>query len=92
MPVDARQYSLTPCFLNSGGSFLRIKEEGLERYGRMVKDATGVYMGPASVVCIAGFFKAIEENKLKSGDLVLLNTGEGCERALWFKKAIDDCK
>ena len=71
---------------------LRVKEEGLERYGRMVKDATGVYMGPASVVCIAGFFKALEEKKLKSGDLILLNTGEGCERALWFKKAIDDCK
>ena len=81
-----------PIVKNSGGSFLRIKEEGLERYGRMVKDATGVYMGPASVVCIAGFFKALEENKLKSGDLILLNTGEGCERALWFKEAIDNCK
>ena len=81
-----------PIVKNSGGSFLRIKEEGLERYGRMVKDAVGIYMGPASVVCIAGFFKALEEKKLKNGDLVLLNTGEGCERALWFKKAIDDCK
>ena len=81
-----------PIVKNSGGWFLRVKEEGLERYGRMVKDATGVYMGPASVVCIAGFFKALEEKKLKSGDLILLNTGEGCERALWFKKAIDDCK
>jgi hypothetical protein len=44
------------------------------------------------MVCIAGFFKALEENKLKNGDLILLNTGEGSERALWFKKAIDDCK
>ena len=81
-----------PIVKNSGGSFLRVKEEGLERYGRMVKDNKGIYMGPASVVCIAGFFKALEENKLQSGDLILLNTGEGCERALWFKKAIDDCK
>ena len=57
----------------------------------MVKDERGIYMGPASIVCIAGFFKALEENKLKNNDLILLNTG-GAERALWFKKAIDDYK
>ncbi|MCQ2064589.1 MAG: pyridoxal-phosphate dependent enzyme [Bacteroidaceae bacterium] len=81
-----------PIVRNSGGGFIRIREEGLETVGRMVKDNTGVYMGPASAVCIAGFFKALEEDRLKDGDLVLLNTGEGSERALWFKKAIDDCK
>ena len=81
-----------PIVRNSGGCFLRVKEEGLERYGRMVKDNQGIYMGPASVVCIAGFFKALEEKKLKNGDLILLNTGEGCERARWFKQAIDNCK
>ena len=81
-----------PIVRNSGGCFLRVQEEGLERYGRMVKDSAGVYMGPASIVCVAGFFKALEENKLKNGDLILLNTGEGCDRARWFKKAIDDCK
>ncbi|MBQ0094599.1 MAG: hypothetical protein KBT49_02320 [Bacteroidetes bacterium] len=46
-------------------------------------------MGPASAVCIAGFFKALEEGRFKDGDLVMLNTGEGSERALWFKQAID---
>jgi len=83
---------LGPIVKNSGGCYLRVLEEGLEKYGRMVKDERGIYMGPASIVCIAGFFKALEENKLKNNDLILLNTGEGAERALWFKKAIDDYK
>lgn len=78
-----------PIVRNSGGSFLRIQEEGLETVGRFIKENAGVYMGPASAVCIAGFFKALEEGRFKDGDLVMLNTGEGSERALWFKQAID---
>lgn len=81
-----------PIVKASGGSFIRVKEQGLEKYGRMVKDERGIYMGPASAVCIAGFFQALKDKKLRNGDLILLNTGEGCERALWFKEAIDNCK
>lgn len=81
-----------PIVRNSGGCFLRIKEEGLEKYGKQVKDNTGVYLGPASMVCIAGFHEALKQGRIRQGDTVLLNTGEGCERALWFKDAIDNCK
>lgn len=78
-----------PIVRNSGGTFLRIREEGLENYGRTVKKETGVYLGPASMVCIAGFYEALKQNRIKNGDLVLLNTGEGCSRAEWFRQAID---
>ncbi len=78
-----------PIVRNSGGSFIRIKEEGLEEYGRTVKNERGIYMGPASVVCIAGFYEALRQGKIKNGDLILLNTGEGCDRAQWFRQLID---
>lgn len=81
-----------PIVRNSGGSFLRIKEEGLEEYGRIVWREKGIYLGPASAVCIAGFYEALRQNKIKNGDLILLNTGEGCARANWFKAAIDGDK
>lgn len=40
------------------------------------------------MVCYAGFHKALEEGKIHDGDRVLLNTGEGCERAEWFRNAV----
>lgn len=78
-----------PIVRNSGGCFLRISEEGLEEYGRIVKKERGIYMGPASAVCIAGFYEALKKGYIRDGNLVLLNTGEGCDRARWFRKAID---
>ena len=78
-----------PIVRNSGGCFLRISEEGLEEYGRIVKKERGIYMGPASAVCIAGFYEALKKGDIRDGNLVLLNTGEGCDRARWFRKAID---
>lgn len=81
-----------PIVKESGGSFLRIREDGLEQFGHKIRRQRGIYLGPAAVVCVAGFYKALQEGKIKNGDLVLLNTGEGSERARWFKKAVDECK
>ena len=50
----------------------------------------GILLGPASMVCYAGFHKALEEGKIRNGDCILLNTGEGCERASWFRKAVEN--
>ena len=74
---------------DSGGTFIRVQEEGLETYGKIVMRETGVCLGPASAVCVAGFYEALRQNNIKNGDMVLLNTGEGSERALWFKEAIE---
>ena len=47
-------------------------------------------MGPASMVCYAGFFQAVDKGLIKSGDIVLLNTGEGSDRAQWFKDLVEE--
>ena len=81
---------VAPILRKSGGTFLRMKESELAKYGRIVKDERGIYFGPASIVCFAGFYKALEEGQIHDGELVLLNTGEGADRATWFKKMVDE--
>ena len=81
---------VAPIVRKSGGTFLRVKENELAKYGRIVKDERGIYFGPASIVCLAGFYKALEEGQIRNGETVLLNTGEGAARASFFKKMIDE--
>ncbi len=77
-----------PMVHDSNGSFLRVKEAELPEYGRIILRNIGVCMGPASVVCFAGFYEALKENKIKDGDLVLLNIGESSDRAKWFRDEV----
>lgn len=80
---------LAPIVRRSGGTFLRVKEAELPRYGREMRQSRGVLLGPASMVCYAGFFQAVDRGLIHNGDTVLLNTGEGCERAQWFKTEVE---
>jgi threonine synthase len=75
---------LAPIVKNSGGAFLRVQEAALEAYARFVYRERGVLLGPASIVCLLGFEQALKEQKIKAGETVLLNTGEGSERAQAF--------
>jgi threonine synthase len=63
------------------GSFIRIKEDKLVDVARIIAFEKKVLMGPASAVCMAGFFKALKENRIKNNETVLVNTGEGTNRA-----------
>lgn len=81
---------LGPIVKNSSGCFLRVKESDLVYYGKIVKKERDIYFGPAAIVCLEGFYQALKENKIKQGDQVLLNAGEGAERAKWFREAIDN--
>lgn len=81
---------VAPIVRKSGGTFLQVKESELARYGKIVKDERGIYLGPASIVCFAGFYKALEEGQIRNGETVLLNTGEGAARASFFKKMVDE--
>lgn len=83
---------VAPMVKNSGGTFIRVAEADLPKYGREMLDSRGTLMGPASMVCYAGFFQAVEKGLIKSGDTVLLNTGEGSDRASWFKEEVKNCK
>ncbi len=80
---------IAPIVQKSGGTFLQVKERELPQYGKIVKTERGIYLGPASIVCFAGFYKALEEGEIKNGELVLLNTGEGADRATFFKEMIN---
>jgi threonine synthase len=65
----------------SKGSFVRMREDKLADYGKLVAFEQKVLLGPASAVCVAGFFESLKKGLIKNGETVLLNTGEGVRRA-----------
>ena len=75
---------VAPLVKRTGGTFIRVKEAELPEYGRRMLREQNVLMGPASMVCYAGFFEALKKGVIRNGDKVLLNTGEGCDRSQWF--------
>ena len=81
---------IAPIVRKSGGTFLQVLESDLVKIGRTVKQERGIYLGPASIVCLAGFYKALESGHVHDGETVLLNTGEGAARARFFKTLIDN--
>ena len=80
---------VAPLVKRSGGTFIRVAEADLPKYGKEMKKNRGTLMGPASMVCYAGFFQAVERGLIKSGDTVLLNTGEGSDRSGWFREEVE---
>lgn len=79
---------VAPIVKKSNGTFLRIKEADLIHFARIVKKEKNIYLGPASLVCLAGFYQALEENQIKKGESVLINIGESAIRATNFTKNI----
>jgi len=79
---------VAPIVKKSGGSFVRVKEEQLTNLAAKVYKETNLILGPASIVCLLGFYKALQENRIKNGDIVLINTGEGVARAKEFEEAV----
>ena len=85
----------------SGGTFMRMQECKLAAYARLAAFERKVLLGPASAVCIAGFFESLKKGLIKDGECVLLNTGEGVRRAPDFVNemiyttkhvnSVDDC-
>jgi len=65
----------------SGGTFVTVDEDKLVNFGKLMAFERKVLFGPASAVCMAGFFKALEKNLIKNGETVLVNLGEGVMRA-----------
>ena len=80
---------VAPLVRKSGGTFLRVAEAELPQYGKEMKKSQETLMGPASMVCYAGFYQAVDKGLIHDGDVVLLNTGEGSDRAGWFKELVE---
>ena len=68
----------------SGGSFLRMRESKLLSVGKLMAYEQKVIPGPASAVCMSGFFLALKKNLIKDGETVMINIGEGPNRAPLF--------
>jgi threonine synthase len=79
---------VAPIVKKSGGTFVRVKENNLIDLAAKIYIEKNLILGPASIVCLLGFYKALEENKIKNGETILINTGEGCARAQWLEKAV----
>ena len=79
---------VAPIVKKSNGSFIRIRENELIQYARLVKDEKNLLLGPASIVCISGFYEALKQGKINKGDIILINTGEGGNRAKNFIKTL----
>ena len=79
---------VAPIVKKTGGTFLRVKESELVDIARLIYEKRGIYLGPASIVCLLGFYQALEEGALKEGETILINTGEGADRANKFKLKI----
>lgn len=81
---------VAPMVRQSGGTFVRVKEAELPAYGKEMLCERNVLMGPAAMVCYAGFYEALKQGAIRNGDRVVLNTGEGCERAQWYKLLVSE--
>ena len=79
---------VAPLVKRTDGTFIRVKEADLPEYGCRMLQEQGVLMGPASMVCYAGFFESLQNGTIRNGDKVLLNTGEGCGRSQWYKNKV----
>ena len=64
----------------SEGDFIRIKEAELKDFVRIIHTKKNVTIGLAAAVCVAGFYQALNENKIKDGETVVINIGESGKR------------
>ncbi|MDR0573797.1 MAG: pyridoxal-phosphate dependent enzyme [Tannerella sp.] len=64
----------------SNGDFIRVKEADLLDLARIVYKEKGIHIGPAAIVCFAGFYQALKESKIKDGETIVLNIGESGKR------------
>ncbi|NLO71529.1 MAG: pyridoxal-phosphate dependent enzyme [Porphyromonadaceae bacterium] len=69
---------------STNGAFIRMKESKLVSVGKLIAYEQKVIPGPASAVCVAGFFNALEKGLIKNGESVMVNIGEGANRAPLF--------
>ncbi|MDR1584378.1 MAG: pyridoxal-phosphate dependent enzyme [Prevotellaceae bacterium] len=72
----------------SGGEIFSFEESKCEDVVRAVAFETLVGIGPASAVVLGGFFKALKRGLIKNGDVVMINIGEGLNRAPEFLESL----
>jgi len=71
---------LAPKVLQSGGEILSFPEQLAPMAASLVAFEKGVRIGPAASVAVGGFLNALKARRVKNGDIVLINIGEGIRR------------
>ncbi|MDR0386098.1 MAG: pyridoxal-phosphate dependent enzyme [Prevotellaceae bacterium] len=72
----------------SGGDIFSFDESKCEDVARAIAFETQAGTGPASSVVLGGFFKALNNGLIRNGDVVMINIGEGLNRAPEFLKSL----
>lgn len=75
---------VAPIVKKSEGDFVRVVEAELPKYAAEVYRRKNALIGPAGTVCLAGFYQAIREKKIKQGEVVVINIGESANRNAAF--------
>ena len=86
---------------STDGEIILFEEDKAMDVTRLVAYETTVRIGPASTIALGGFFNALKQGHIKQGDVVMINAGEGVNRAADFMEeaiyttkvidSIDDC-
>jgi threonine synthase len=71
---------LAPLVRDTGGTIIDFDETKAADVARVVAFESSVRIGPAAAIGVGGFFSALSHNDLSSGDVVLINVGEGIRR------------
>lgn len=66
---------------STGGEFLTFDENLHVSAARLVAFETSVRIGPAAAIAVGGFFEALKTGSLHNGESVMINIGEGIQRA-----------
>ncbi|MDR1886712.1 MAG: pyridoxal-phosphate dependent enzyme [Prevotellaceae bacterium] len=72
----------------SGGDIFSFEESKCEDVVRAVAFEVLAGIGPASSVVLGGFFRALKNGLIGNGDVVMINIGEGINRAPEFLKSL----
>ena len=86
---------------DSGGEIIAVSEEMAVLVGRIVAYESAVRIGSAAAVAVHGFFSSLKHALIASGDIVVINIGEGIRRDPEFMikmmqpstdiKTVNDC-
>jgi threonine synthase len=77
---------------NSDGDFIRVREDELLEYSQIIYKEKDILIGPAAAVCVAGFYQALKDEKIKDGETVVVNIGESANRYIEYTKEIQKVK
>ena len=79
---------LAPMVRQSEGSIFAVREASAKLVAKLVAAESSVRVGPAAAIGLGGAIRAIHSGHIRSGDVVVLNVGEGMRRSPSFMRSL----